>query len=134
MKAEPNNEYVVYVSGCEPEYQNSLSLDIIRTKVPPVYVPEDVIRQFWEKYHPMHSQLRMEDFMFCAHEFAERLQPVVCMTKAEIKEFHHDLDELVRATYFLNRYGKRRKKLVIKRGEDPDLSKSCYKNIIESPA
>src|SRR5690606_11105684 len=109
MKAKPNNECVIYVSGYEPEYQNSLSLDIIRTKVPPVYVPEDVIRQFWEKYHPMQSQLRMEDFMFYATMFSERLRPVVSMTNAEIKEFHNDLDGLVRATYFLNRYAKRRK-------------------------
>lgn len=133
MKTKPKNESVVYVSGREPEYQQSLSLDIIRTKLPAVYAPEDVIHQFWEKYHPMQSQFRIEDFMFCAHMFANRLRPYVCMTKAEIKEFHKDLDSLVRATYFLNRYAKRRKKLVIKKGEEPDTTKSHYKNIIKSP-
>lgn len=133
MKTKPKNERVVYVSGMEPEYRESFSLDIIRMKLPKVYTPEDVIRQFWEKYHPMQSQVRIEDFMFCAHMFANRLRPFVCMTKAEIKEFRKDLDNFVRATYFLNRYAKRRKKLVIKRGEDPDTTKNYYKNIIKSP-
>lgn len=42
-------------------------------------------------------------------------------------------DDLFRAAYFLNRYAKRRKKLVIKRGEDPDTTKNLHQTIIRRP-
>src|SRR5690606_2014177 len=116
MKTKPNNETVVYVNSFQPESRRDMGLRIFLGFVPDNYVPENVIREFWERYHPIEARDIFFQFLLCTSFSAERLHPLIDLNEQRINEFYEDIQNLLEAVYFLNRYAKRRKKLVIKKG------------------
>lgn len=104
------------VSSFQPECADDITMRFFFGLVPNDFNPENAIRRFWEKYHPMQCRDIAFQFKICTSLTAERLRPIVDLDAEQVNEFYDDLQSLLMAVYFIDRNGQGNGKPEVKKG------------------